>query len=219
MKTRGKALVGISIALAILLLVGCAGAAVSVTGTQVNSEGNLILTLSNGQTLDAGKVVGPQGAKGLQGPVGPQGAVGPEGPQGPVGPAGSGTTTPTTTPTPTPTTTTGDKYDDSSIPLTWVSISPDPAVFGTEETCVVKAPAGAKVELTMIYQVSTRNFRSTAAKPDNQIAPADGICTFKWTPVRETNLPGDGAIEIKVTKAGTTTALVVTHPIVINNPT
>jgi len=70
----------------------------------------------------------------------------------------------------------------------------------------------------MIYQVGTRDFRSAAAKPDNQIVPASGEVTFKWTPVVNTNLPGPGAIEIKVTKPGTTTPLVVTHPIDINNP-
>ena len=67
----------------VLLLAGCAGppgvagttgpqgpagiagtAGVSVTGASVNGAGDLILTLSNGQTIDAGSVIGPQGPAG-----------------------------------------------------------------------------------------------------------------------------------------------------------
>ena len=40
---------------------------VGVTGVEVSPEGNLVLTLSNGQSLDAGSVVGPQGAPGRDG--------------------------------------------------------------------------------------------------------------------------------------------------------
>jgi serine protease Do len=44
---------------------GIAGAAgVNVTGASVDSAGHLILTLSDGQTIDAGGVVGPQGPAG-----------------------------------------------------------------------------------------------------------------------------------------------------------
>jgi S1-C subfamily serine protease len=41
--------------------------AISVTGASVNSAGHLVLVLSNGQTIDAGSVIGPQG------PTGPAG--------------------------------------------------------------------------------------------------------------------------------------------------
>jgi S1-C subfamily serine protease len=56
--------------------VGPAGASgVSVTGASVNSSGHLLLTLSNGQTIDAGSVVGPEGPAGPQGPAGPSGTT------------------------------------------------------------------------------------------------------------------------------------------------
>ena len=54
-----------------LALAGCAGAAgapgVSVSGATISSNGHLILTFSNGQTIDAGNVTGPSG------PAGPAG--------------------------------------------------------------------------------------------------------------------------------------------------
>jgi serine protease Do len=42
-------------------------AGVSITGATVNGTGHLILTLSNGQTIDAGNVAGPQGPAGAAG--------------------------------------------------------------------------------------------------------------------------------------------------------
>lgn len=54
----------------------------------------MVVTLSNGSTVDAGTFVAPQGPQGVkgdtgaQGPQGPAGATGPQGPQGPVGPQG-----------------------------------------------------------------------------------------------------------------------------------
>ncbi len=80
-------------------LAGCKGPAgasgVGVTGASINSSGHLILTLSNGTTLDAGYAVGPTGATGpagavgATGPQGPAGATGPAGPAGATGPAGA----------------------------------------------------------------------------------------------------------------------------------
>lgn len=61
----------------------------------VNAQGQLVLTYSNGTTVTAGNVVGPQGpsgvagAQGQTGPAGPQGPVGPSGPQGPAGATGA----------------------------------------------------------------------------------------------------------------------------------
>jgi serine protease Do len=47
---------------------GPAGAAgVSITGASVDNSGHLSLTLSNGQTIDAGSVIGPQGPSGTSG--------------------------------------------------------------------------------------------------------------------------------------------------------
>jgi S1-C subfamily serine protease len=87
--TRKLTIVLMVIAVAILTLSGCTGPAgvqgpsgqqgpagasgVSVTGASVNSSGHLLLTLSNGQTIDAGNVVGPQGPAGPEGPAGPSG--------------------------------------------------------------------------------------------------------------------------------------------------
>ena len=61
------------------------GGGKSVTDAQVNEDGDLIITLSDGTTITAGHVVG---ADGVQGPEGPQGPPGTEGEQGPAGPKG-----------------------------------------------------------------------------------------------------------------------------------
>lgn len=71
---------------------------VSVTNTTIDINGDLIVTLSNGNTINAGHVVGQTGSQGPAGPAGatgPAGAsvtgpAGPTGPQGPTGPAGVG---------------------------------------------------------------------------------------------------------------------------------
>lgn len=194
MKTWVKALVTISVILAILLTFACAGPP---------------------------GPAGPAGPEGSKGDRGPQGVPGPEGLQGPVGPPGpqgpAGTSSTETTPSTPQTPVAGTPYDKPEIPILWLSVTPEPAVFGTEETVVAQVPAGSVVDLTMIYQVGIRDFRSAAAKPAVVTAPADGIVTLKWTPVRETNLPGDGAIELAVTLPGGTKH-VVTYPIMINNP-
>ena len=76
-----------------VLFSGCAGkpgaTGIGVSNASVNSSGHLILTLSNGATLDAGNVVGPVGATGSTGATGATGATGPAGPAGPAGSAGS----------------------------------------------------------------------------------------------------------------------------------
>lgn len=61
------------------------GGGKSVTDAQVNEDGDLIITLSDGTTINAGHVVG---ADGVQGPEGPQGPPGTGGEQGPAGPKG-----------------------------------------------------------------------------------------------------------------------------------
>ena len=45
----------------------------------------MVVTLSNGSTVDAGTFVAPQGPQGIQGEIGPQGPVGPQGPSGVLG--------------------------------------------------------------------------------------------------------------------------------------
>ncbi len=78
------------------LFTGCTGKpGASVSGAGVNSSGHLVLTMSDGATVDAGYVVGPTGATGITGDTGPAGATGATGatgPQGSQGPAGSGGT-------------------------------------------------------------------------------------------------------------------------------
>lgn len=63
----------------------------TITSSVVNAAGNLIITLSDGTTYNAGRVVGPTGASGPRGSSGGggTGATGATGPAGPTGPAGS----------------------------------------------------------------------------------------------------------------------------------
>lgn len=58
----------------------------SVTSGTVTGAGHLVITTSDGTSIDVGSVVGPQG---LQGEAGPQGIQGPQGLTGPAGPAGA----------------------------------------------------------------------------------------------------------------------------------
>lgn len=201
MKFWGKVLLAICLVLAVTLSAACAGPAGPA-----------------GATGPAGPE-GPKGDRGPQGPVGPQGPQGPVGPQGLQGPPGTGDGT-TTTPATTSTTPTGagTPYDLPDVPILFLEVTPNPAVFGTEETVKLQVPPGALVELTPRYQIETRDFPSAQAKPDNQIAPADGLVTFKFTPVINTNMPGLAGWEVKVTKAGTTTPITALYKIELLNP-
>ena len=60
----------------------------SVSTATVNGSGELILTLEDGSTINAGVVRGADGQDGQDGEDGVDGAAGPTGPQGPAGPAG-----------------------------------------------------------------------------------------------------------------------------------
>ena len=55
-----------------------------IQSATINDSGHLILTLTDGTTLDAGVAKGAQGEKGATGPAGPAG------PQGPAGEPGKG---------------------------------------------------------------------------------------------------------------------------------
>lgn len=78
------------------------GGGQSVTDARVDDNGDLIITLSDGTTINAGHVVGaqgpagppgeqgPRGQQGEQGPTGPKGDTGEQGPQGPKGADGVG---------------------------------------------------------------------------------------------------------------------------------
>ncbi|MFM2192282.1 MAG: hypothetical protein RLZZ118_1239, partial [Bacteroidota bacterium] len=68
---------------------------ISVTNTTVIGD-SLLITLSNGQIINAGYVTGNQGIQGLTGATGPQGPIGLTGATGPTGPIGlTGATGPT----------------------------------------------------------------------------------------------------------------------------
>ncbi|RJO60174.1 hypothetical protein C4544_05960 [candidate division WS5 bacterium] len=211
MKWSFKALVGVMSVLAILFISSCAGG-VNITGASVNSDGHLIISLSDGNTLDAGNVVGDRGPMGPPGPTGPEGPAGPAGPPGPAGSGSSGETTTTTPSTPTtPTGDTGDPYDVSDFPVIWVSIEPPsgefPAGSGALITVTLKVPPGALCEIIHINAVTgTRS----SAKPDSVIADADGKAVLSWNPSTQA-AAGEATIELTVTKTDGT-KIVVNHP-------
>jgi hypothetical protein len=62
---------------------------ISITGAAVNGSGQLVLSLSNGSTINAGSTVGPQGPQGVAGPKGDIGDTGAQGPQGLTGATGA----------------------------------------------------------------------------------------------------------------------------------
>lgn len=61
---------------------------IEISNTEVTSDGDLIITYSNNEIKNLGKVIGPAGAKGDSGEQGPKGDKGDTGPQGIQGPTG-----------------------------------------------------------------------------------------------------------------------------------
>lgn len=59
---------------------------VSITAVSIDTDGNLTITFSDGDSENVGNVIGPQG---VPGPKGDKGDVGPVGPQGPQGEKGT----------------------------------------------------------------------------------------------------------------------------------
>ena len=59
-----------------------------VAEARLDDAGHLIFTMTDGQELDLGLVVGSAGPAGPAGEMGPQGPAGPQGASGPQGPAG-----------------------------------------------------------------------------------------------------------------------------------
>ena len=55
---------------------------ISITAVSIDTNGNLTITFSDGDSENVGNIIGPQGP---QGPKGDKGDVGPVGPQGPRG--------------------------------------------------------------------------------------------------------------------------------------
>lgn len=66
------------------------GGGASVTDAAINEDGHLIITLSTGETIDAGYAVGPAGAPGAAGKDGQDGAPGKDGAAGAPGKDGVG---------------------------------------------------------------------------------------------------------------------------------
>ncbi len=65
---------------------------VSITAVSIDTDGNLTITFSDGDSENVGNIMGPQGVqgpKGEKGDVGPQGSVGPQGPRGEKGEQGN----------------------------------------------------------------------------------------------------------------------------------
>lgn len=58
---------------------------ISIAAASIDTDGNLAITFSNGDSENVGNIMGPQG---VQGPKGEKGDVGPVGPVGPQGPKG-----------------------------------------------------------------------------------------------------------------------------------
>ena len=61
---------------------------VGVKDAEINDKGELVITLTNGQVLNLGVVVGADGEQGPEGPQGKPGEDGEDGEQGPEGPQG-----------------------------------------------------------------------------------------------------------------------------------
>lgn len=65
---------------------------ISITAVSIDTDGNLTITFSDGDSENVGNIMGPQGVqgpKGEKGDVGPQGLVGPQGPRGEKGEQGN----------------------------------------------------------------------------------------------------------------------------------
>lgn len=58
---------------------------ISITAVSIDTDGNLTITFSDGDSENVGNIMGPQG---VQGPKGEKGDVGPQGPVGPQSPRG-----------------------------------------------------------------------------------------------------------------------------------
>ncbi len=85
---KQKLLLISSLFLLVFLIAGCQEAPREIVSSEINAQGELVITYSDGTTQNLGVAEGPQGPAGPAGPVGPTGPTGPTGPQGPTGPEG-----------------------------------------------------------------------------------------------------------------------------------
>lgn len=77
------------VSLFLALMISCSGPeGVGISSAKVDNSGHLVISLSDGKTIDAGSVLGPAGQTGPVGAAGQQGPAGPAGPAGPMGLAG-----------------------------------------------------------------------------------------------------------------------------------
>jgi Collagen triple helix repeat (20 copies) len=131
---------------------------------------------------------GPAGPAGPDGPPGPPGEIGAAGSQGPTGPKGPDVAE---TPEPEP---------ERTIPLEWVSVTPETSYGGEEITVVIKTTPGAYCEVIFInpFVSEGRERTVSARKPPPQTADADGMATFTWATSTRCHA-GDADIEITVT--------------------
>lgn len=67
---------------------------ISITAVSIDTDGNLTITFSDGDSENVGNIIGPQGPQGPQGEKGDVGPVGPQGPQGEKGEQGNDGTSP-----------------------------------------------------------------------------------------------------------------------------
>ena len=61
---------------------------ISITAVSIDTNGNLTITFSDGDSENVGNIIGPQGPQGPKGDKGDVGPVGPQGPKGDPGPQG-----------------------------------------------------------------------------------------------------------------------------------
>lgn len=210
MKIWGKILLWVNVLVAILLLASCAGST-SITGANVNSEGHLVLTLSNGDTLDAGAVVGPQGVPGPEGLKGDKGDPGPQGPPGTSSSSGTGTDTPTPTTAPNPSTpSNGGSYDDPNWPVIWVNIDPPEGVAGagTVVTVTVKVPPGSLCSLHFFNPVTGTD---SSKRPTDVVADANGNAVLGPWAIHTSAAAGEATLKLTNTKVDGST-ITVSHP-------
>lgn len=157
MKIWVKALVSITLVLAILLTLGCTPGPVGPAGPK-----------------------GPTGETGLPGPQGPPGAKGLAGPEGPVGlqgPPGIWLTGNETAPPPP----VALSYDVPSWPVIWVSVDPPDKGNQDDETITVtvKVPPGSTTHIEY-YTVLNATYSTTQFANNDQVADATGIVTMTY---------------------------------------
>ena len=185
MKTWVRALISITLILALLLSFGCAG--------------------PPGPKGDTGER-GPIGPEGPHGPVGAKGEKGDEGPQGPQGPPGTGAaTTDGVAAEPA-----GSPYDDPDWPVIWVSVDPTIITPNIWITVTLKVPPNSLCDLMYI---TPWNARYVKIAPDTVVADADGNAVIKMaSPPVQGLTSGDAKLEITNTKTDGS-KIVVTYPV------